>query len=59
VGPWIGLAIGLVAIAAIVMSIRRFWRADHSRRWHYTVFGSIVIVFLIVLVVQDLVEIAT
>lgn len=59
VGPWIGLAIGLVAIAAIVMSIRRFWRADHSKRWHYTVFGSIVIVFLIVLVVQDLVEIAT
>ena len=52
VGPWIGLP-----IAAIVMSIRRFWRADHSKRWHYTVLGTVVIGFLIVLVVQDFVEI--
>ncbi|NDH76677.1 MAG: hypothetical protein EBY52_08090, partial [Actinobacteria bacterium] len=29
VGPWIGLPVGLVAIAANVVSIRRFHRADH------------------------------
>jgi hypothetical protein len=39
------------------MSIRRFWRADHSKRWHYTAFAAIVMCFLVVLVVQDLAEI--
>ncbi len=56
VGPVIGLPISLVAIVAITMSIRRFWRADHSKRWHYTVLGTTVIGFLIYLVVKDLAE---
>jgi hypothetical protein len=59
VGPLIGLPISAAAIVAIVMSIRRFWRADHSKRWHYTVLGTAVIGFLIVLVVLDLVELLT
>ena len=53
VGPWIGLVIGLLAIISIVFSIRRFWRADHSKRWHYTIFGTAIIGFLIVLAVID------
>lgn len=53
VGPAIGLSISVVAIVAIVMSIRRFWRADHSKRWHYTVLGLAVIGFLAYLVVRD------
>jgi len=57
VGPWIGLPISLAAVVAIGMSIRRFWRADHSKRWHYTVFGGLVICFLVVLIVQDIIEI--
>lgn len=56
VGPLIGIPISIVAMTAIVMSIRRFWRADHSKRWHYTVLGTVVIAFLIGLVVVDLVE---
>lgn len=56
VGPLIGIPISIVAVTAIVMSIRRFWRADHSKRWHYTVLGTVVIAFLIGLVVVDLVE---
>lgn len=56
VGPWIGLPISLAAIVAITMSIRRFWRADHSKRWHYTVLGTTVIGFLIYLVVKDIAE---
>lgn len=56
VGPWIGLPISIAAIVAITMSIRRFWRADHSKRWHYTVLGTTVIGFLIYLVVTDVVE---
>jgi hypothetical protein len=56
VGPLIGIPISLVAIVAIVMSIRRFWRADHSKRWHYTILGTTVIGFLTVLIVIDLIE---
>ena len=56
VGPAVGLAISAVAITCIVLSIRRFWRADHSKRWHYTALGSAVIVFLAALVVVDLTE---
>ena len=56
VGPAIGLPIGIAAIVAIIMSVRRFWRADHSKRWHYTVIGATVIVFLSVLVVRDLLD---
>lgn len=53
VGPVIGLIIGLLAIVSITFSIRRFWRANHSKRWHYTIFGTIIIAFLIVLAVKD------
>jgi hypothetical protein len=59
VGPWIGLPIGIAAVIAITMSIRRFWRADHSKRWHYTVFGGVVMCFLAVLIVRDFVEIVS
>ncbi len=59
VGPLIGVPISIAAIVAIVMSIRRFWRADHSKRWHYTVLGTTVIGFLVVLVVLDLTELLT
>ena len=54
VGPYIGLTIGILAMVSIVYSIRRFWRADHSKRWHYTVFGTIIIAFLIYLAVKDI-----
>ena len=59
VGPLIGIPISLIAITAIVMSIRRFWRADHSKRWHYTALGGAVTVFLAVLIVIDLGELLT
>lgn len=57
VGPWVGLPIGILAVVAITMSVRRFWRADHSKRWHYTIFGGTVMVFLSVLIVRDFLEI--
>jgi NADH:ubiquinone oxidoreductase subunit 2 (subunit N) len=55
VGPAIGLPISALAIVAIVMSIRRFWRADHSKRWHYTALGLTVIGMLVYLVGRDVV----
>ncbi len=54
VGPLIGVVIGLLAIVSIVYSIRRFWRADHSKRWHYTIFGTTIIAFLVYLAIADI-----
>jgi hypothetical protein len=54
VGPYIGLTIGVLAMVSIVYSIRRFWRADHSKRWHYTVFGTVILAFLTYLAVKDI-----
>lgn len=54
VGPALALPISLAAIVCIVMSMRRFWRADHSKRWHYTVLGTVVIGFLVFLSVGDI-----
>ncbi|MET0909359.1 MAG: hypothetical protein ABWZ99_07800 [Ilumatobacteraceae bacterium] len=59
VGPVIGLVIGLLAIVSIVFSIRRFWRANHSKRWHYTIFGLVIIGFLIALAIKDFGSIAS
>lgn len=59
VGPIIGIPISVAAIIAIVMSVRRFWRADHSKRWHYTILGTAVITFLCVLVVRDLISLGS
>ncbi len=59
VGPAVGLAIGVAAAIAIVMSMRRFWRADHSKRWHYTIFGGVVLCFLAYLAVVDLIDVLT
>ncbi len=54
VGPFIGVVIGILAIVSITYSIRRFWRANHSKRWHYTIFGLTIIGFLIFLAFKDI-----
>lgn len=56
VGPAIGLPVGAVAIGANVLTIRRFWAADHRWRWAYTAIALAVIALLVVLMVEDLVE---
>ena len=56
VGPYIAIPVGIVAMVSIVYSIRRFWRADHSKRWHYTVFGTVIIGFLIYLTIADTID---
>lgn len=53
VGPGLGIAIGLVAVASNVLTIRRFHAADHRWRWGYTAIAVGVIVLLGVLMVQD------
>ena len=54
VGPFIGVVIGILAMVSITYSIRRFWRANHSKRWHYTIFGLTIIGFLVFLAFKDI-----
>jgi hypothetical protein len=56
VGPAIGIPIGIVAIASNVLTIRRFWAADHRWRWAYTAVALTVIALLLVLMAEDLVS---
>ncbi len=59
VGPAIGLAVNSAAMVCIVMSMRRFFRADHPKRWWYAAIGSSVFVLLVYLAVVDLVDLLT
>lgn len=45
VGTPIGLALCVVAAVNGVVSLRRFWRADHRHRWTYT--GFMLVIFAI------------
>lgn len=56
VGPVLGLAIGAVAVAANVFSMRRFWRLNHRWRKPITVVHVAVIAFLLVLIATDINE---
>lgn len=56
VGPWIGLPLGTVAIVSNVVTMRRFWAADHRWRWGYTVVGASVIALLLVLMAGDVAD---
>lgn len=53
-GPAIGLIVGVVAIAANLFSIRRFWRADHRWKVQVTVLHVLVLILLVVLMILDI-----
>lgn len=54
VGPWLGVAIGTVAIVANVFSIRRFARSQHRLRKPVIAINVAVIAFMLVLIGIDL-----
>jgi hypothetical protein len=56
VGPALGIPIGVVAIGCNVLTIRRFWAADHRWRWAYTAIALTVIALLLVLMVEDILD---
>ena len=58
VGPVLGLVLAVVSTVAIVASMRRFWRAGHRYRWHYTAVGGAILVFLAVGAVVDVANLA-
>ena len=59
VGPAVGLAVNAVAMVCIVLSMRRFFRADHPRRWWYAGLGGAVLVLLALLAVVDVADLVT
>lgn len=59
VGPAIGLVVNAAAMVCIVMSMRRFFRADHPKRWWYAALGGTVLVLLTVLAVIDVADLLT
>jgi len=56
VTPFVGIVVGLVAIAANVASVRRFWRAEHRYRWYYLALASVIVGALVWLIVADVLE---
>lgn len=50
----IGLALCVFAVVNGIVSVRRFWQADHPQRWMYTGFIAVVFVILAVALVSDL-----
>lgn len=53
VGAVIGVTIGVVAIVFNVMSIRRFFKADHPYKWWASAMNVAVILLLVILFFID------
>lgn len=49
----IGIVLCVIAVVNGVVSVRRFWVADHPRRWVYTGFMGVVFVILAVAMVSE------
>lgn len=54
----LSLALCGLAFVMSTRSLRRFWRADHAKRWHYTALIVAVWVFLVVAVARDVTQLA-
>ena len=54
VGPWLGIALSLVAMVALIAAVRRFFAADHKWRWQYFVIASCVFVLVTAQALIDL-----
>ncbi len=50
----IGIMLCVIAVVNGIVSLRRFWKANHRARWMYTAFISIVFAVLILALITDL-----
>ncbi|MDA8342943.1 MAG: hypothetical protein M0007_12055 [Actinomycetota bacterium] len=53
VGPVIGIPIGIVALVFDVKGVRRFWLANHHKRWAFTALYAVIATMVVVLLVGD------
>jgi hypothetical protein len=58
VGPAIGIPIALVALYFDAKGIRRFWLADHRYRWQITLLYLAVMALVLVLLGENLAQLA-
>ena len=58
IGPVLGLLLGAVSMVAIVLSMRRFFAADHKWRWGYATVGAAILVALVVAAGFDIANLA-
>jgi hypothetical protein len=59
VGPLVGIPIAVVALVFDVMTVRRFWAADHPWRWRVTAIYAVVMVLVFALLIGDIVHLAS
>jgi hypothetical protein len=52
----VSLVLCVVAVVTSTRSLRRFWMADHAKRWHYTALVLVVWAFLAVALVRDVTQ---
>lgn len=52
----VSLVLCAVAVVMSTRSMRRFWLADHPKRWHYTALVLVVWAFLAVALVRDVAQ---
>jgi hypothetical protein len=53
VGPAIGIPIGLLALVFDYLGMRRFWLADHHRKWAFSALYAVVGTLVAALVIVD------
>jgi len=58
-GPVLSIALCLFAGFMSIRSMRRFWIANHPKRWAYTAFASVVLLALTVGIVVDVIRLVT
>ena len=51
---WISMVINVVAIAANIYSLRRFWQLDYKRKWQFLPVSLTALVILSAFIVLDL-----
>jgi hypothetical protein len=55
----VSIVLCTLALVMSSRSLRRFWKADHSKRWHYTALVVVVWAFLIFALVNDVAQIVS
>lgn len=53
-GAWLDIVINLVAIGAIIYSLRRFWTINYNRKWQYFPVAIVALFLLIAFIALDL-----
>ncbi len=55
----LSIALSVYALVNGVISVRRFWQADHKQRWMYTGFMAIVFVVIAIALTTDITRIVS